>query len=117
MSIDKLLVLLFGSGSIAFIYWFFFMTNEVTAQKTNKILVSGGYKPKEILLPAGVETRLILLRTDTNSCLEEIVIPDMGIREFLPLNKEVVVPVTPPKVGIYDIHCGMNMFHATLKAI
>jgi plastocyanin domain-containing protein len=49
--------------------------------------------------------------------LEEIVIPDLGVKEFLPLNEEVSIKITPPKVGLYDIHCGMNMFHGTIKAV
>ena len=112
-----LIVTILGCIIIIGIFWFFFMTPSEPSQKTTKVLVSGGYKPKTIMLPSGVETTVTFLRTDPNSCLEEIVIPDLGIKEFLPLNEEVSLKIKPPKEGSFDVHCGMNMFHGTIKAL
>lgn len=112
-----LIVTILGIALIVGIFWFFFMAPSDSLEQTTKVLVSGGYKPKTILLKSGVETTLTFLRTDKNSCLEEIVIPDLGIKEFLPLNEEIMITVAPPKKGMYDIHCGMNMFHGTIKAL
>jgi Cu+-exporting ATPase len=112
-----LIVTILGIALIVGIFWFFFLSPSDASEQSTKILVSGGYKPKTIILKSGIETTLTFLRTDNNSCLEEIVIPDLGIKEFLPLNEEIFIKVRPPRKGIYDIHCGMNMFHGTIKAI
>lgn len=112
-----LIVTILGIALIGGIFWFFFITPSDKLEQTNKVIVSGGYKPKTVVLKSGVETTLTFLRTDKNSCLEEIVIPDFGIKEFLPLNEAVLIKVKPPKEGIYDMHCGMNVFHGTIKVL
>ena len=112
-----LIVTILGIALICGIFWFFFMIPSDTLEPTDKIIVSGGYHPKTVVVKSGVETTLTFLRTDQNSCLEEIVIPDFGIKEFLPLNEGVLITVKPPKEGLYDMHCGMNMFHGTIKAL
>ncbi len=112
-----LIVTILGIILIIGIIWFFFMAPSDSRQYVTKIVVSGGYKPKTLFLKSGIETTLTFLRTDKNTCLEEIVIPDFGIKEFLPLNEVVLIKIKPQKKGIYDIHCGMNMFHGTIQAI
>lgn len=113
---EKEIITISGLLIIIGICWFFFGKREVEVT-TKKVIVSGGYNPKNFIVTANSENIITFLRTDPNSCLEEIVIPDFGIKEYLPLNKEVKILIKPPKKGIYDIHCGMNMFHGTIKAI
>jgi plastocyanin domain-containing protein len=116
MTTDKILVTIFGSGFIVFIYWFFFgkRSDAVTAGETVDILVDGGYKPENIKIKKGKTTKLVFIRKDPSSCLEEIVIPDFKIKKYLPLNEKVEITLTPDKVGIYQTHCGMNMFHGKI---
>lgn len=113
---DKIIVLLSGVGLIGLIYWFFFGKNDkaVIAGDTLDILVDGGYKPENIKIKKGKTTKLIFTRTDSNSCLEEIVIPDFKIKEYLPLNKKVEITLSPEKAGTYQTHCGMGMFHGKI---
>ncbi len=113
---DKILVTISGAALIGFIYWFFFKASEEEAQVVKRVIVSGGYRPKKIVVPVNTTTNITFLRTDENSCLEEVVIPDLGVKEYLPLNKEITISLTPKKSGTYDIHCGMNMFHGTIIA-
>lgn len=98
------------------IYWFFFGKKDdvVKAKKKLKVIVSGGYRPEVIELEKGKETKIILERTDPNSCLEEFVLPDFKIKEFLPLNKEVEIILKPEERGVYGFHCGMNMYHGRI---
>lgn len=110
---DKTLVTVIGGLTITFIYWFFFGKKEEASTQTN-ILVSGGYRPATIRIPSGKPTTLTFTRTDPNSCLEEIVIPDFKIKNFLPLNKPVTITLSPTKPGTFPIHCGMNMFHGKI---
>lgn len=116
MTLDKIFVAAGGVGLIFFIWWFFFGKKEEATISGGvvEILVSGGYKPEKIKIKKGEKTKLIILRKDPNSCLEEIVIPDFKIKKYLPLNKKIEIEITPKKAGIYRFQCGMNMFHGEL---
>lgn len=109
MDLAKLLVTAGGAFLVIFIYWFFFGKKEKESEST-LVVVNGGYKPSTIKVKAAVSTKLTFLRTDENSCLEEIIFPDLKIREYLPLNKKTEIEINPPKSGTYDFHCGMNMY-------
>ena len=113
---DKIIVLIFGSLSIIFTYWFFFMKkiNTVQAEGRVNILVDGGYKPERISIPYGQTTKLVFERKDSNSCLEEVILSDFKIKKSLPLNEKVTVEITPDKKGEFDFSCGMGMFHGKL---
>ena len=116
MSVDKIFVMLFGAGGIAFTYWFFLMKNEkeVTASDSVDVIVEGGYSPEVISIPRGQTTKLNFIRKDPSSCLEEVIIPEFKIKKFLPLNQKITVEVTPTKSGTYEFVCGMNMFHGKI---
>ena len=113
---DKLIVTLGGIGFIAGIYWFFFGTKEksVDVDKSVTIAVDGGYSPRSIHLTLKKKTILVFIRKDPNPCLEELLIPDFKIKKYLPMHTPVTVTLSPTKPGIYDFHCGMNMFHGTM---
>lgn len=119
---DKFFVTLLGLLGIGGIYWFFFGKRPTefgsgSAKKTWNILVDGGYKPNTIVVPANQKSTITLTRTDPNSCLEEILVSDFKIKEFLTLNTPVTITLSPVKAGTYDMHCGMNMFHGKIIAI
>ncbi len=113
MSVDKILVALGGLGLIGLIYWFFFNKKDevVIAEEKIDVLVDGGYKPSVIKIKRGQKTTISLLRKDTNSCLEEFILPDFKISKYLPVGKKVDIEITPTKSGEFSFHCGMNMFH------
>lgn len=118
MSLDKILVTIFSLAAIAFTYWFFLMKKEkevTVGAGSIDIIVNGGYQPEVISIPKGKTTKLNFLRKDPSSCLEDVVISDFKIRKFLPLNQKVTVDVTPENEGVFDISCGMNMFHGKIK--
>lgn len=116
---DKILVTIFGLLSIFFTYWYFFMkkTNTVQAEGIIDILVDGGYKPDRISIPFGQTTKLIFLRKDSNSCLEEVVLADFKVRKFLTLNEKTEIEINPAKKGVFDFSCAMGMFHGKLIVI
>lgn len=120
MEIDKLFVLLFSIGGIAFTYWFFLMKKEQVVEVTSDsvdIIVSGGYQPEVISIPKGKTTKINFIRSDPSSCLEEVVLSDFKVRKYLPLNKKVSVELTPQKTGEFVFSCGMNMFHGKVKVV
>ena len=116
MSVDAMLVTIVGVASIIGTYWFFFMKPKKIVHATGDvtIAVSGGYNPSVITIPRNKKTTLHFLRTDDNSCLEEVVLSDFKIKKFLPLNQTVSVAITPKKPGEYTFSCGMNMNHGKI---
>lgn len=119
MTIDKLLVIFGGISLMGFIYWFFFGKREdvILSGKTIDIIVDGGYKPSIIKIPKDQETTISILRKDKNSCLEEIIIPDFRIKEYLPLNERIEIKIIPKEKGEFPFHCGMNMFHGKIVVV
>lgn len=112
------LVNILGAGLIAVTVWFFLGKKEevVTQVKGSvTITVDGGYTPNVIQIKKGETTTLNFFRKDPSSCLEEVVIPDLKVRQFLPLDKTTPITITPHKAGTFDIHCGMNMFHGKIE--
>lgn len=118
MELTKILVALFSLSGIGFTYWFFLMKKEyeavVVKNNSINIVVQGGYAPDVISLPKGQTTTLNFIRKDPSSCLEEVVLPDFKIRKYLPMNESTKIQITPKKEGIYEISCGMNMFHGKI---
>lgn len=119
MEPDKIIVLIVGVAGIIFTYWYFLMKNEkaVEVKDSVDILVKGGYVPSIISIPVGKTTKLNFRREDESSCLEEVVLSDFKIRQFLPLNKTVTLEITPKEVGEFPFSCGMNMFHGKIKVV
>lgn len=116
MSMDKLIVAIFGVIGIVFTYWFFLMKKdqEVTVSDSVDITVEGGYSPSVISIPKKKMTKISFIRKDPSTCLEEVVLSDFKIRQFLPLNKKVTIEITPQKNGEFRFECGMNMFHGKI---
>ena len=116
---DKVIVAVSGIFSIAAVWWFFLGKKEdkekaVEAKGSVDIKVEGGYDPSTIVISKGKKTILNLKRTDSSSCLEEMVIPEFKIKKYLPMNKTVSIEITPQKSGEFPFSCGMNMFHGKL---
>ena len=71
----------------------------------------GGYSPETIVLKKNVPARIIFNRKDPSSCLDQVIFPDFGVHEALPLGEKHVIEITPEKAGEYGYSCGMNMMH------
>lgn len=116
---ENIIVTTLGVVLVTFIYWFFFGKKEDAAFSSGliDIVVDGGYKPSVVKIRSGQKTTLSLLRKDPSSCLEEFVLPDFKIKEYLPLGEKVNVVITPKEKGEYPFHCGMNMFHGKVVVV
>ena len=116
MTIDQITITALGIAGVAFVYWFFLMkkTEAVAVADSVDITVNGGYSPEVIAIPKGKPTNITFLRTDPNSCLEEVVLGDFKIRKHLPLNQKVLVTITPQQIGEFGYDCGMNMHHGKI---
>lgn len=113
---DKVIVSLVGLIGIIFTCWFFFgkKEEEVEVKDTLDIIVDGGYNPSTLVLQQNKNTTLNFIRKDSNSCLEEVVLPDFKIKKYLPLGEKVTITITPKTAGVFPFSCGMNMFHGKI---
>src|SRR5215213_8373364 len=119
MNTTDWIVLAAGAAAIVWVNWYFFLAKRPAAQATAgasgaqevTITVQGGYSPAEIRLKKGVPARLVFDRQETSGCSEEVVIPDFGIRKFLPAFKKTVIELTPDQAGTHEFTCGMSMLH------
>lgn len=116
---DKLSVTLGGIIGILFTYWFFFGKKEekVEAKGSIDIKVEGGYSPSYIIIKKDATTTLNFIRRDPNPCLEEVNIPDFGIKKYLPLNESTPIEITPKRKGEFPFSCGMNMYFGKISVI
>ena len=121
------LVLAGGTAGIAWVNWYFFLAQPAAAVATSAasaadaaqeatITVQGGYTPAVVRVQAGRPVRLTFDRQETSGCSEEVVLPDFGVRRFLPAHQRTVVEVTPPAPGTYEFTCGMGMLRGRLVA-
>ena len=122
MSPSDWIVIVLGAAAIAWVNWWFFRARRPAATATAgaggaqevTITVQAGYEPAEVKVKRGVPVRLIFDRQETSGCSEEIVIPDFGIRKFLPAFQKTAVELTPKQAGTFEFTCGMSMLHGRL---
>lgn len=124
MTGTELLVLASSVGAIAWVNWYFFVAGRSTAVAASAapggatpevvIEVDGGYSPNVVQARVGQPLRLIFDRKDDSSCSEEIVMPDFGVRRFLPSGQRTTVEITPTAAGRHSFTCGMGMLRGTV---
>jgi plastocyanin domain-containing protein len=119
MSTTDLLVVVAALASIAWVNWYFFVAGRSTpamaaALPEVVITVDGGYSPNVVQAKVGQPLRLIFDRQDDSSCSEEIVVPDFGVRRFLPTGTRTAIDVTPTTAGRHQFTCGMGMLRGTV---
>lgn len=122
MSATDWLVVLGGLAALAWVNWYFFLAGRPSATAAAAaggvqevtIGVRGGYEPARVRVKRGVPVRLVFDRQENSGCSEEVVIPEFGIRRFLPAFKKTAVELTPEKAGSYDFTCGMGMLRGRL---
>ena len=116
------MVLLAGTALIVWINWYFFFSGGQTATAAAvssgvqevTITVRGGYDPSQVRARPGQPLRLIFDRQETSGCSEEIVVPDFGIRRFLPPMEKTAVELLPTQPGVFEFTCGMSMLRGTI---
>ncbi len=121
MDTSQVLVTIAGVTAIAWVNWYFFLASRkpvIAAAGTGiqeiSVVVDGGYAPSSIAVEKGRPVRLLFDRKDSGSCTEEVVIPDFGVRRFLPTGVVTPVEFTPTRPGTHEFACGMGMVHGRL---
>lgn len=122
MNATDWLVVLGGLAAILWVNWYFFLagrsvaTVAASAGGTQEVTIEvrGGYEPSAVRVKAGAPVRLVFDRQETSGCSEEVVIPEFGIRRFLPAHQKTAVEITPREAGSYEFTCGMGMLRGRL---
>jgi plastocyanin domain-containing protein len=122
MSSTDWLVVLGGLGAIVWVNWYFFLAGRtpVTAAtgaggvQQVEVAVRGGYAPATVRVARGRPVRLVFDRQEASGCSEEVVLPDFGIRKFLPPHERTTIEFTPAEVGSFEFTCGMGMLRGRL---
>ncbi len=117
------LVISGGLAAIAWVNWYFFVAGRTPAHAATggavgrqevTVVVQGGFSPAHVRVKAGAPVRLVFDRRETSGCSEEVVIPDFGIRRFLPAHDQTPVEFTPERPGSYEFTCGMGMLRGRI---
>lgn len=121
MSATDWLVVAGGLAALAWVNWYFFLAGGKAATAAASggvqevvIGVRGGYEPARVRVRKGVPVRLVFDRQESSGCSEEVVIPEFGVRRFLPAFRKTAVELTPERAGSYDFTCGMGMLRGKL---
>lgn len=81
-----------------------------------KITVTkNGYEPWKVRAWKGVPLTLVVTRTTDETCATEVVLPEYGIHQKLPLNQPVTITFTPTREGEVRYACAMNMFQGVIE--
>jgi len=124
MTTAQVIVTLLGLAAIAWVNWYFFVagrgvaavaTSDAGGPQRVRVEVKGGYSPAVVRVQAGRPVRLEFHRDETSSCTEEVVLPDFGIRTYLPAHRTTPVSFTPAE-GTYEFTCGMGMVRGKIVA-
>ena len=118
----KVGVILGGLTLVGAELWWFLGRKQQKQQATQSngvqsvlVTVDGGYRPDRVVVNNGEPVQLSFRRLDSNSCLDEVLIPDFGISTRLPVGQTTTVEFTPTKVGEYTFTCGMRMFRGVIE--
>lgn len=124
MDASEWMAVLGGAAAIAWVNWYFFLAGRSPAhaavgavaegRQEATVVVQGGYSPAHVRVKAGAPVRLLFDRRETSGCSEEVVIPDFGIRRFLPANQQTPVEFTPERAGSHEFTCGMGMLRGRI---
>ena len=123
MSATDWLVVMGGLAALAWVNGYFFLAGRTSATAAAAaaggvqevtIGVAGGYEPARVRVKRGVPVRLVFDRQESSGCSEEVVIPEFGIRRFLPAFEKTAVELTPREAGSFDFTCGMGMLRGKL---
>jgi plastocyanin domain-containing protein len=89
-------------------------TSAKTPRTVEMTLSEDGVSPSEVKATKGEPLRLAITRKTNSTCITGVVVQDYGINQPLPLNKTVLVDITPKASGKVRFMCPMGMAFATM---
>jgi plastocyanin domain-containing protein len=121
VSSTDVLAIIGGLAAIVWVNWYFLLAGRKVSEaavgagglQEVRIRVAGGYDPAHVRVRRG-PVRLVFDRQETSGCSEEVVLPEFGIRRYLPAHEETVIEFTPERAGRYEFTCGMSMLRGSV---
>jgi plastocyanin domain-containing protein len=124
VELNEVVVVAGGLAAIGWVNWYFFLAerrNQAVEAKVGAtgvqqvvIRVEGGYSPARVRLRAGQPARLVFDRREDASDSEEVVIPELGIRRFLPAHQRTGIDLPAAQPGTYAFTSGMGLLRGSL---
>lgn len=122
MTVTETTVLATCLAAIAWINWYFLFSGQAPSRAVAtagglqdvRVQIDGGYAPASVEVVAGRPVRLSFTRVDQSSCTEEVLVPDFGIRRFVPTGALTAVEFTPREPGTHEFTCGMGMLRGRI---
>jgi plastocyanin domain-containing protein len=74
-----------------------------------------GFTPSRLEVPAAAgEREVTFTRTSDDTCATEVVFPDLGIKQALPLKQPVTIKLPAGEKKTYAFQCGMGMYKSAV---
>ena len=91
--------------------------SSVDAQKVSvRALNTGLYDKTEVTIKAGQPVEFTFSADKDSGCGRQLLIPKFGVNLVSQNGEPHTVTFTPKEPGVYEYHCGMNMFRGKLLA-
>ena len=71
-------------------------------------VTSKGFEPSPVKVKRGEKLIHVVTRRTDRTCAKEILVPSMGLKAALPLDKPVELRLTPTKAGELKYGCAMG---------
>lgn len=75
-----------------------------------------GYSPNKFTIREGIPVKWVIDAQAPNSCAAALVVPQLGVREFL-MAGENIIEFTPEKVGQIRFSCSMGMYSGVFNVV
>jgi plastocyanin domain-containing protein len=85
-----------------------------SAIQEHTIDVTGEFTPASVTLKAGQPARLHFRRGDKPTCADEIVIPDLNVRQKLAANQTITIDIPAQQARTLTFACGMDMMKGSV---
>jgi plastocyanin domain-containing protein len=79
-----------------------------TERRIELTVTEKGFSPSPVEVKKGQPLLLVVTRKTNRTCAKEIVVPELGVKADLPLDKPVEVRLTPKKSGELVYGCAMK---------
>lgn len=73
-----------------------------------------GFSPSSVAVQKGQKLTLEFVRTSPNTCATEVVFPDLGKEEKLPLATPVEIEIPTGEARTLGFQCGMGMYKSKI---
>ena len=90
------------------------VSGPISAAALTVKVSSAGFEPARLDVRANQKTQVAFTRTDAQNCANEVVFPELDIRQRLPPGETVLIELPASRAGELHFACGMGMYRGSL---